>query len=303
MRVLCLFVPRFSIHLAVRSCQDLGDRPLAMLQGAGDTALVAAASAPAAAAGVLPGMPAADARRRCPATVFLPDNAGDCFDHLDRLAAIIRIRATPLVAIGGRDHLFVDLAGTQHLYASEETAATRLAELASAWLKLPARAGVASSRLEALEVARAARFRPLVAESSSRPSPEPSFAGYQQESLAVEAVLDARRDRQPQLTRLLARLNALLAARAEGYREAWFTLESGMTVSCGRLDGLSYDASALLPWLDTHLAVAQSAGRPLLRLELRRLCPDARVASASMAGTRHTAASTRSHQSPLRATG
>jgi len=303
MRVLCLYFPRIAIHIATAPRQDLRDRPVATLQGTGDTAVVASTSAHAASAGVVAGMSAAEARRRRPGTVFLPDNSGECFDRLDRLAAIIRIRATPLVAIGGADHLFVDLHDTGHLYASEEIAAARLAELAQSWLRVPVRAGVAPAREAALEAARAARFRPIVVERGDTAPSERPFASYSEQAVAVEVSIDGGRSVRSQVARLLARAQAVLDGRQEGFREARLSIDAGTAATHARVEGLGYDASELSEWLERQVEALAADGRMALRLELRRLCPDARVRPAIAEGRPVTSACRTGRQFPLRAAG
>jgi hypothetical protein len=55
MRVLCLLFPRLSIQLALQQRPGLAGRPVALIAGAGDSALVSAASTEAAARGWSPG--------------------------------------------------------------------------------------------------------------------------------------------------------------------------------------------------------------------------------------------------------
>lgn len=162
MRVLCLFFPRLGIELALRSRPGFRSAAVALLQGAGDDAVVSAASCELAARGVMAGMTAGEARRRVPETRFLPDNANACLESLERAAAILRARATPFVEVGGREHLFLDITRLAHGPSEEARLAGRLAAFAGSWLQSLARAGVADTRADALEAARAARRGPQV---------------------------------------------------------------------------------------------------------------------------------------------
>ena len=163
MRVLALWLPRLPIHLALRNRPSLNGRPLVLLQGHGDEAVATTMSCEAARMGVLPGMSGGNARGRCPGAVFLADNAGACMDELERIAAIIRNRATTRVAMGGRDHLFV---AVEDRGGRDETAfARRVAGLVEAWAGHEVRVGVADTREAAVEAAHAARRAPAIVPS------------------------------------------------------------------------------------------------------------------------------------------
>ena len=93
MRVLCLLFQRLPIELALRARPALRGRPLALIAGHGGDALVTAATADLTARGIIPGMPAIEARERAPEARFAPDNAGACLDELERVSAIVRAKA------------------------------------------------------------------------------------------------------------------------------------------------------------------------------------------------------------------
>ncbi|HEY4668828.1 MAG TPA: hypothetical protein VIH05_03535 [Tepidiformaceae bacterium] len=302
MRVLCLYFPRIAIEVATEGRPELAERPVVTLQGSGDTALVVSASAQAAAAGVVPGMSAAEARRRCPGAVFLADTSPECFERMERIASIIRVRATPLVAVGGPDHLFIDLAGTEALFGREETAAGRLGQLAETWLRLPVRAGVASSREEALGAARAARFRPIVVPQQVADGADRPISSYSEQSIAVEGTIRGGRE-ETELARMLRGAQAVLEGRSEGFREARFTIESEAGAIDARLHGLRYETRELAAWIRDHLGTLEPGREAWVRLELRRLCADARVRPVAGRRARPAGLIRAGRQFPLRAAG
>ena len=63
MQVTCLYFPRLALELAWHKRPALRSRPVVLIDGAGDTALVTARSPEAADCGVLAGMQAGQARR------------------------------------------------------------------------------------------------------------------------------------------------------------------------------------------------------------------------------------------------
>lgn len=221
MRVLCLLFPRLGAQLALRARPALRDRGLVLLQGHGDDALVAGVTCEGAARGLLPGMTAAEARRRCPGAAFIADNAADCLDELERVAAILRTRATPLVALGGRDHLFLDISKLANGERDEARLAQRLAGVAGAWSGCDVRAGVASSRREAIEAATTARRGAVVCPPA--PATEPAIAPFRAETLAADATFPGGANElalRARAARLLRQLDLLLEARGQSYRSA-----------------------------------------------------------------------------------
>lgn len=301
MRVLCLYFPRLALQIACESRPELADRPAATLQGAGDTALATSVSGQASVAEVAPGMTAAEARRRCPGAVFLPDMTEECFARLDRLASIIRVRATPLVAIGGPDHVFVDLRGTERLFGNEQTAAARLASIAQTWLRAAPRAGVAESREGALAAARAARFRPIVVPPEGVGESERPFAGYGGQSIAVETTTRCAREASD-IAKLLRRAQPVLDGRGEGFREARLTIERDSGTEQYRWQALAYETDRLSDWVADRVGEAGDAVS--VRLELGWLCPDARLRPVTVRRAAPAGGLARvGRQFPLRAAG
>jgi hypothetical protein len=288
MRVLCLFFPRLSIQLALQQRPELAGKAIATIAGVGDGALVSAASTEATARGVVAGLTPAQARSRCPNAVFLPDNAGACLDELERIASIIRTRATGIVAIASRDELLVDVDSLpKHLGSDDAEAAARLTGLVRMWTGLSVRAGVASSRAEAIEAARGARLAPAIRPpvlAWGEPPLQASSAG----PLAVEVLVPLGTSPLAARARLLRAahlLQVLLDGAEQSYREVRATVhdESGEAQHLRKLiepaSDVQHALQAALPILsDESIATAVS-----IRLELGRLGPDVRVAPATAA--------------------
>ena len=94
------------------------ETPVVTVEEVAGRALIVAPNGVAAAGGILPGLSLADARALLPGlAVFPADPAGD-------RAALARLadwcnRYTPLVAVDGADGLWLDIAGSAHLFGGE----------------------------------------------------------------------------------------------------------------------------------------------------------------------------------------
>lgn len=281
MRLLCLFFPRLAIQLARRRDPGLAFRPLVTLFGDGDAALVSDASTEASNAGVAIGMLASVARGRCPAASFLPDNAGECLDVLERAAAILRLRATPTVAIAGRDHLFIDLAGTESRFASEAEAAARLASIVRGWTGCEVRAGVASSRPAALAAARQARRFATVAPPAD--VIEPPLPPLHDDALRAAFRWDAAPGpvaARARLVRMLTTLQSVLEARDQSFRDVALELghDSGAAATVRfRSPAPLHRAVDALQLLGGRLPDEVLAGVTTLTVVFERLGPAVRI--------------------------
>ncbi len=299
MRLLCLFFPRLPLQVGLRDRPHMRDRPVVWLSGHGDEALVAVASPSASSRYVIPGMSAGQAHQRCPRAIFLPDNPGECLEVLERVATILRLRATPLVAVGGRDHLFVDLEGV----AGEESAiAANLASLARAWTGFEVRAGVAATRAGALEAARPARGLPVVL-PPGRQAAEAPLEPFAERELSASAELPVTAGAlvlRATIVRLLNGVQPLLDGRHESFRAIRLELETvegprSLTIQTGQPLHRTLDALDLLLGRP-ELADPGAARR--VRVTLAHLGPDVRVRPCA-AHRRETV----SNRLPLRAAG
>lgn len=273
MSVACLLFPRLGLQLALQQRAVPVGRPLALLSGHGDAALVTVASREAAAEGVIAGMPAAQARSICRDIAFVPDNAGACLDALDRIASIVRKRTTAEVAVGGRDYLLVAIDG-----AEAAVTAGRLLELAVAWSGLEGRVGLGTSMERAVAAAR--RPRPVAdgehagdgAAVESLPRHEPLAAEVRTATpmgqLSVRAAL----------RRIAAGLGAVLETRHESFRLARLVIETREGLHETRIrPGAAFHH----PDEVEHLLLRGLEGEDIaalsVRLELGDIGPDVRV--------------------------
>ncbi len=282
MRVLCAWFPKLDVELATRLRPSLAGRHLAFLQGSGDRALVSGASCAAAAAGILPGMSAGQARRRSPGAVFLADNAGACLDELERVARIIRARFTTRVELGGRDHLFIAISGEDS--GHEREVALRVMGLVRAWSGRQVRGGLAGSRQDALEAARASRRGLLVVPPVQSPSAGPAVAPFRDDAVAATAALPGAPEPSPlavraRISSLVHRLEAIVAARAQGFRAVSVILhgESGAETVRALSAAPLFTAADALALVGQSLDDAAFAGVTRVEIRLSRLTPDVRV--------------------------
>ncbi len=279
MRTFCLYFPRLEAQIAVRERPELAGRAFVVLAGHGDEALVAGASCEAAARGVLVGMTAGQARYRCTSAAFLPDNAGACLDELERVASILRLRATSLVAIGGRHHLFVDAGRLANGAAEEGRVARRLCELARAWTGFDVRAGVGSGSADALSSARSARRLPVVAPPTADGSETPA---YRPEPLVVRIATGTPSSPvavRATLLRAVARMGTVLEGRQESFREMVVTVTSaaGERAFIQRAANPCHDPVDTLSAFATMLTDDALHGATGIAVSLERRGPDCRV--------------------------
>lgn len=262
MRLLCLVFPRLGIQLARREDPALAGRPTALLAGDGEAALVALASVEATAAGIETGMTAAQARDRCPAVTVARDNAGECLDELERIASILRARATTDVAIVSRDAVLVSLAGLEDRFADEMAAATALARLARSWTGLDVRAGAAGTVEGAIAAARTARRFPVSCPSSGPGQALPMLSGSIAGSVSwgVGASVGEAGAR---LEKLLAKLETAVEVQGLSFRE--------VTMEVTRPSG--------------SLAYRLPSGMPLHRAAEARELILARLGAGALSGT------------------
>lgn len=223
MRLLALALPRLGIQLARQAHPELNSKPVALLAGTGETALVAVPSVEATAGGVEAGMTSAQALDRVPSLVTLPDNAGACLEALEALASILRTNATPNVAIVSREAILVSLEGMEGRFIGEESAAGAFVRYARTWTGLDVRAGVASTIDGALRAARTSRRFPVVCpgegETEALPHREPTLSargswGHPLPASELEA----------KLARAMVTLEYGLEAAGASYRALRFTV-------------------------------------------------------------------------------
>jgi hypothetical protein len=272
-RFVCVLFPRLGVQLAVRGRPELAGRPVILIAGAGDEALVAECSPEAAARGLLAGMSAGQARGRCPGAAFLPDNAGACLDELGRIASILRTRATSLVAVEGRSHMVAAVA--------DEDEARAVVALARAWSGWDVKGGLGATRAGALEAARSARCGGLLGAERERAGADEPVPWRSEGVYAAEFRVEPRKalSAGAGMKRAAARLDALLAGRGESFREVTLLWEGAGSVRVERVRTARplHRANEGVEALRPAVARAVAEGARGLRVELGRLGPAVRV--------------------------
>lgn len=149
-RLACLEVPLFPLAARLRSEPELGSRALVLLSGFGPAARVVAASRQARRSGIRPGMSLAEARSRCPDLVTRQQEPRS--EHAAREALLdVAESFSTRVEDGGPGVVFLDAEGFagDGTPASEERLGRSLMLAVEKQAGLPARLGIASSRLAA----------------------------------------------------------------------------------------------------------------------------------------------------------
>jgi protein ImuB len=155
-RVLCVWLPRWSIQRFRHAHPALSERPLVLHAPARGGRLVVASCSPAASrAGVVPGMALAEARALATAAHFAPHEPRADREAL-RALAVWSQRFSPVVAVEEGEQpegLLVDIIGCGHLFGGEQALAAKVVRDIRAGGYL-ARAAVADTAGAAWAVAR-----------------------------------------------------------------------------------------------------------------------------------------------------
>jgi len=252
-----------------------------LLSGVGDGAVVTGSSVEAATTGVRAGMPAQAARQRGPGAAFLAANPNECLGVLEQAASILRLRATPNVAIVSGSHILVDLRGLESRFADEAMAATRLAATVKAWTDVDVRAGVGSTPADARTAAESARRFPMiaaVAEGSEARIALQNPARLISGSVTVEADADAKVVRS-RVVRLLRQLELLAEGREESFRRVRVEVEriEGLETAVLSAPQPLNTAAEALALIAANETEALFLGATMVRVSLERLGPDMRV--------------------------
>ena len=278
MRLLALVLPRLGIQLARRSDPSLNSRPVVLVTGTGESALVALPSVEATAGGIETGMTVSQARERVPSVVAIVDNAGECLDALDDLASILRSYATTNVAIVSRDAIIVSLEGMETRFDGEVGAANALARFARTWSGFDVRAGVAATREGALHAARSARRFPVVCAESSGTEPHPVApdglgAHARWETAQPASAVESR------LARSLTTLETVMEERPASYRSVIVELTRGRATDRWNLRAPRplHTAAEVFELIRSRISANAMEGATAFDVRLERAGPDVRV--------------------------
>src|SRR3954452_2024410 len=149
-RLACLLLPLFPLAARLRSEPELVREALVVVTGNGNAARVVAAPRLARAAGVRPGLTLPQARALCPKLVARPRD-GDCERAAQEALLEVAEGFSPRVEDAGEGFAYLDADGIERHYpvASPELEMGRLLMNAAEAAGMPARVGIASSKLVA----------------------------------------------------------------------------------------------------------------------------------------------------------
>ncbi|MGE3073251.1 MAG: hypothetical protein AB7N24_04095 [Dehalococcoidia bacterium] len=278
MRVLSLFFPRLGIQLARSATPSLAGRPLGLLAGEGDGALLAAVSVEATADGVEAGMTALQARQRCPGIALERDNARECLEQLEAVASILRTRTTSNVAIVSRNSVALSLSGLEVRFANEEAAASAISALARSWSGLDVRAGIASTLARAECAARKARRYPQIEPDAGvtqfeLPRYEPVTGRYAWETPASGPEVVSR------INRLLGTMQPVIESAGRSFRNIRIEVEHGPYRSAMVLKGSQplHRAAEASELVRSRIAELALAGTTAISVTLDAIGPSVSV--------------------------
>lgn len=152
-RIGCLHVPRFAVAAAVRAEPALAGQPLVVLGDTVPARTVVEAADAARAQGVHPGMTEGQLRAE-PRSVICRERSAEQEAAAHRTLLDVALAHSPRVEDGGPGLVYLDVAGLQGVFGSEEQIGQRLCR-AAAGSGLAARVGIAGSRAAARLAARA----------------------------------------------------------------------------------------------------------------------------------------------------
>ena len=185
-RLACIAVPLFSLAARLRSEPELKGEPVAIFEGNGNAARVIAASRPARKAGIRAGMTLPQARAILPKLVA---RGRDLESERAAVEALLEVADSfsPRVEDAGEGVVYVDLDGIPGLARADSAGASevpseraekdfakRLASAVEKGAKLPARVGIAGSKLAA-RVAAVSSSKDQDAARVVRPGEEAAF--------------------------------------------------------------------------------------------------------------------------------
>lgn len=144
--VLHLSIPAFPIALARVADASLRSRPVGVVPGHSERALLQCVSAEARAEGVHEGMPVFRARQFCPSLTFLPPDPALIAKGMGALLELSG-QFSPVWEPAAPGRLFLDLTGSRRLFGPGRDVAARLEREVEARLSLHGSLGVAGNKM------------------------------------------------------------------------------------------------------------------------------------------------------------
>ncbi|HEX2831895.1 MAG TPA: DNA polymerase Y family protein [Thermoanaerobaculia bacterium] len=163
-RIACFFVPLFPLAARLRSEPDLLNEALAIVEGNGNGAHIVAATRRARTKGIRPGMSLAQARALVPKLIARTRDL-ECERTAQEALYDVAESFSPRVEDAGEGVVYADITGMERHYPVEqpELALARSARHAADSIGLPARLGIAASKLAARVAAELPKSPTLVA--------------------------------------------------------------------------------------------------------------------------------------------
>lgn len=163
-RIACFFVPLFPLAARLRSEPDLLNEALAIVEGNGNGAHIVAATRRARTKGIRPGMSLAQARALVPKLIARMRDV-ECERTAQEALYDVAESFSPRVEDAGEGVVYADITGMERHYQVEqpELALARSAMQAADSIGLPARLGIAASKLAARVAAELPKSPTLVA--------------------------------------------------------------------------------------------------------------------------------------------
>jgi DNA polymerase-4 len=147
-QIVCFGIPRFAVALARLDDPTLRTRPVAVAFAHTSRAIIHEASPEAEEAGVIPGLQADQARRRCPSLRLVPPNPPRVAQAHHTLMRFM----TPIAPVWESfrpGHFYLDLTGTARLFGATCDTTMRLERDVTSELGLQAVAGIGTNKLVA----------------------------------------------------------------------------------------------------------------------------------------------------------
>ena len=145
-QIVCFGIPRFAVALARLDDPTLRTRPVAVAFAHTSRAIIHEASAEAEEAGVIPGLQADQARRRCPSLRLVSPNPTRIAQAHHALMPFITLIA-PIWESFRPGHFYLDLTGTTRLFGATCDTTMRLERDVTSGLGLQAVAGIGTNKL------------------------------------------------------------------------------------------------------------------------------------------------------------